>query len=265
MASAVPATGDGLSVGRVFSRAASVITDNPVTVFGIAFVFGALPSLLINWFEQGLRGAMTDQYAQIGYGAVVLASAIIGVVLSALVQGGMVRATLAHANGERASFAESASTGLSVALPLVGLAILMAIAVGVGFMVFVVPGIILYVMWAVASPVLVAERTGVFEAFGRSRELTKGARWKVLGVELVVLLTWWIISGVIGGLMFTMVGINGVQQMAQHGLPIGWLIGTIILSTLVNALWSTVQTALYVELRTWKGGHPNEALQEIFA
>lgn len=265
MASTVPVAGEGLSIGRVFSRTAGVITDNPLTVFGIAFVFGAVPSVFINWLETGLRGTLTDEYSRLGYTAITLGSMIVGMILSALIQGALVRATLAHADGQRASFAESASTGLAAALPLVGLAILMGMAVGVGFVLLVVPGVILYVMWAVASPVLVAERTGVFGAFGRSRELTEGARWKVFGVELVVLLAWWIISGVIGGLMFAMIGINGLQQMAQHGLPIGWLIGTVILSTLVNALWSTVQTALYVELRTWKGGHSDEALQEIFA
>ena len=265
MASAVPATGGGMSVGRVFSRTASVITDNPVTVFGIALVFGAIPAVLINWLEMGLRGTMTDEYSRLGYGAVVLASALVGMVLSALVQGALVRATLAHAEGGRASFAESASTGLAAALPLVGLAILMAIAVGLGFMLFIVPGVILYVMWAVASPVLVAERTGVFGAFGRSRELTKGARWKVFGVELVVVLAWWVISGVLGGLLFGLMGIKGMQALGQHGLPISWMIGTAVVSTIVNAMWSTVQTALYVELRNWKGGYSDEALQDIFA
>lgn len=265
MASAVPATDDGLSVGQVFSRARSVITDNPLTVFGIAFVFGAVPTVLINWLEHGLRGAMTDDYARLGYSATALASGIVGMILSALVQGALVRATLAHAEGQRASFAESASTGLAAALPLVGLAILMAIAVGVGFLLFVIPGVILYLMWAVASPALVAERTGVLGAFGRSRELTRGARWKVFGVELVMVLVWWIISAMIGGILFAMIGINGVQQLGQNGLPIGWVIGTALLSTIVNALWSTVQTALYVELRNWKGGHSEEALQEIFA
>jgi hypothetical protein len=265
MASAVPVAGEGLSVGRVFSRAASVITDNPLTVFGIALVFGALPSALINWLETGLRGSLTDEYSRLGYSAITLGSAIVSMILSALVQGALVRATLAHAESKRASFAESASTGLAAALPLVGLAVLMGIAVGIGFVLFVVPGVMLYLMWAVASPALVAERTGVFGAFGRSRELTKGARWKVLGVELVVVLAWWIISAVIGGMLLAMLGFKGMQQIGQHGWPVTWAIGTIIISTLVNALWSTVQTALYVELRAWKGGHSNEVLQDIFA
>lgn len=266
MASAVPVAGEGMSVSRVFSRTVAVISGNPATVLGIAFVFGALPSVLLSWFLQGLRvGMASDADSRLGYYAILLASMVIGVILSALVQGALVRTTLAHDEGRRATFAESASTGLQCALPLVGLAILMAIAVGIGWILLIVPGVILYIMWAVASPALVAERTGVFGAFGRSRELTKGARWKVFAVELVIVIVWWLISGIVGVMIFRLIGIEGMQQFGQRGLPLGWLIGNAVLSTLINAIWSTVQTSLYVELRNWKGGHSEEALQEIFA
>ncbi|MGN6375612.1 MAG: YciC family protein [Sphingomonas sp.] len=265
MASAVPATGEVVSVSRVFSRAFAVITSNPATVFGVAFVFGALPSVLLGWYMQSIRGALVNDYARLGYGALTLVSALVGIVLAALVQGALVEATVAYTERRKASFGESAAAGLSAALPLVGLAILMGIAVGFGLMLFLIPGIILYVMWSVASPALVAERTGVFGAFSRSRQLTKGARWKVLGVELIVVLMWWAISGVIGALVFTTFGINGVRGFAEHGLPIGWLIGNAVLSTLINAFWSTTQTSLYVELRNWKDGHSGQALEDIFA
>ena len=43
----VAETGESMSVGHVFSRGFGVIVDNPVTVFGIAFLIGALPSVLI--------------------------------------------------------------------------------------------------------------------------------------------------------------------------------------------------------------------------
>lgn len=266
MASAVPIDGETMSVGRVFSRTAAVIKDNPVTVFGIAFVFGALPSVLFGWFQQSVRaGGFADTDSRLGYYAIVVASMVVGLILSGLVQGALVRATVDHSQGRRATFSESASVGLAKALPLVGLTILMGIACGIGMMLLLVPGVILYIMWAVASPALVAEDVGVFGAFGRSRELTKGARWKVFGVELIVVLIWWAISAVVGLLIFRMLGTGGLQQIGQHGLPIGWLIGNAVLSTLVNAVWSTVQTSLYVELRNWKDGHSGETLQEVFA
>jgi hypothetical protein len=265
MATVIPAADERMSVSRVFSRAMGVITDNPVTVFGIALVFGALPSVVFNWLEQGLRPQLVDRYAQLGFFAIALGSVVIGLILSALVQGALVHATVSYSNGQRASFGESAQTGLRMVFPLVGVAILLALGVGIGFMFLFVPGIILYVMWSVATPALVVERTGVFEAFGRSRALTKGARWKVFGIELIIVLIMWAISGVIGVLLFRSLGLDTMQAMARGGLPIGWLIANVILATLVNAFWSTIQNSLYIELRNWKEGHSDAALQDIFA
>ena len=55
-------TGDSVSVGRVFSRGFGVIADNPATVIGIAFLFGALPSLVLSWFQQRLIATKMDTY-----------------------------------------------------------------------------------------------------------------------------------------------------------------------------------------------------------
>jgi hypothetical protein len=43
----------------------------------------------------------------------------------------------------------------------------------------------LLTMWAVIGPVLVAERTGLFETFGRSRALTRNTRWRIFLLLLV--------------------------------------------------------------------------------
>lgn len=262
MATQVSDVVEGVSIGRIFGRAGSVLAANPATMFGIAFVFGAIPSVLLNWFQLSLRSTILDHFQTMGVVAVAVIGAIIAVVLQALVQGALVRATVAHTEGRRASFGESASAGLAVALPLIGLGILMALGIGIGLVLFFVPGVILYCMWAVASPALVEERTGVFGAFGRSRELTSGARWKVFGVEAIIFVVYWIVSAIFAVLLF---GAYDMQALAQGGLPIGWAIGNAVLSTIVLTLWSTIQTSLYVELRTWKEGPSGQALEEIFA
>jgi hypothetical protein len=257
--------GETMSVSRVFSRTFAVIRDNPVTVFGISFLFGALPSLAVSWLQQSVRAGVTDRYASLGVGVIYVVSALVSLVLLGLVQGALVEATLAFTERRRASFGECAAIGLRFALPVVGLMLLLALAVFAGLALFVVPGIILFVMWSVASPALVAERTGVIGAFGRSRQLTKGARWKVFGVEIVIIILWWMLSGVLGVIAFTSIEHGGAQAIAEHGLPFGWLVVNALLGTLLNAFWSTAQTALYVELRNWKDGHSDSTLQDIFA
>lgn len=55
-----------------------------------------------------------------------------------------------------------------------------------GFVLFVIPGLILLTIWAVIAPVIVIERSGVFAAFGRSRELVRGNGWRVFAAIFVV-------------------------------------------------------------------------------
>jgi hypothetical protein len=81
-----------------------------------------------------------------------------------------------------------------VLLPLMGVSILFAIGVGIGFVLLIIPGLILLVMWSVVAPVTVLERPGVFAAFGRSRELVRGNGWAVFSVIVLVYLAVLIIS-----------------------------------------------------------------------
>ena len=258
-------TGESMSIGQVFSRGLGVIVDNPVTVLGIAFLFGALPSVLITWLRQTWLLGRMDADQMIGAIAVTIASALVNLVLQTLVQGSLVRATLAYARGERASFSQCVGSALSVVLPLIALGILMVLGIWLGLILLFVPGVMLFVMWSVASPALVAERTGVFGAFGRSRFLTKGARWKVFGLEVILIVIYYVFIGAFAATTFTATGSSFASAVTTEGLSFGWIVATIISSTLATTVWSTVQTSLYVELRNWKEGLPEQSLAEIFA
>jgi uncharacterized membrane protein len=258
-------TGETMSVGRVFTRGFGVIVDNPLAVFGIAFVFGALPSVVISWLQQRMLAGQMDRYQVFGSLGVMLASMFVGLVLQALVQGSLVRAALAYARGEKATFGQCVGTALPVVLPLIALAILMILGIWLGMILLIVPGVMLFVMWSVASPALVAERTGVFGAFGRSRFLTKGARWKVFGIEVILIVVYYAFIAAFAATTFTATGSNFATTVTTNGLSMGWIVATIVSSTLATTVWSTVQTSLYVELRNWKEGLPEESLAEIFA
>lgn len=81
-----------------------------------------------------------------------------------------------------------------VLLRLMAVSVLGAIGLAIGFVLLVIPGLILMVMWAVIAPVTVLERPGVFAAFGRSRELVRGNGWPVFGVLVLVYLVVFIVS-----------------------------------------------------------------------
>ena len=73
-----------------------------------------------------------------------------------------------------------------VLLPLIAVSILAGLGIAIGFVLFIIPGLILLVIWSVVAPVMVLERPGVFAAFGRSRELVRGNGWAVFRVILIV-------------------------------------------------------------------------------
>ncbi|MET1111761.1 MAG: hypothetical protein ABWX67_09585 [Allosphingosinicella sp.] len=251
-----------MSVGRVFSRAFSTIGSNPLATFGVAFLFGTLPSLAINFALRGqlLTAETITLLGTAGTIAVGLFWVVISVLLAMITQGALVRATVAHSEGRKASFGESAMAGLSVALPLFLVGLLGALGIMLGLVFLLVPGIILYVMWSVAAPALVEERLGPVEALGRSRYLTKGARWRIFGLNLVILVLYWMFSIGVVALFGDLNGSSDFQNMS-----VALILGSALVQTITSVVWGVIQSSLYVDLRDWKDGPRTEKLADIFA
>jgi uncharacterized membrane protein len=256
-----------VSVGRVFGQAFGAIFNNPAAFFGLTLVFGTVPSILIQYVTgpQGMNLMQGVQQSG-GTSAVIGLSVVTGIVqlfLSLVVQGALVRATVAYAAGQKATIGDSIAAGSRAALPLLGLALLIGICVGLGMILLVVPGVILYIMWSVAAPALVEERTGITESLSRSSYLTKGARWRIFGIQMVLVVIIWLFSGAFALFIFS--GAGSLQNLGQNGFPLSWLIPQMILSLLLTVFWSATQNSLYVELRRWKDGYTPEHLADVFA
>ncbi|MEO7179121.1 MAG: hypothetical protein ABIW83_09770 [Allosphingosinicella sp.] len=266
MATIAPEASDRtVSIGRVFSRAFGTIGSNPLATLGIAFLFSALPSLLFAFAGQILRVESLSVLGALGVVAVGIFSAVVAITLAMVTQGALVRATVAFSEGRKASLGESASAGLKVALPLFLLGLGSALGIAVGFVLLIVPGVILYVMWSVAAPALVEEDLGPTDAFGRSNYLTNGARWKIFALTLIGLVLYWMFSGLVAMLSIAWYGgVDGFAQSLGAGLPMGYLAVNAIAGTITSAVWGVIQTSLYVELRNWKDGPRTDSLANIF-
>ncbi len=245
------------SIGLVFSRAFGVMGANPVPVFGIAFLFGALPQLATGLLR-GVRPG-NDPDAQFGVAALWLVFALLGIVCSGLAQAAIVRATGAFIGGRTATLGESLQVGLAKALPGVGLTILFCLGVGLGLILLLVPGLILGVMWSASIPALVEEDASVLGAFGRSRALTKGARWTIFFVIILVLLMTWLVSG-LAAVPALMAGIRTTDT--AH--PFVMLL-SVVTNTISTAIWASILTSLYFALRDWKDGPRTDRLVDVFA
>jgi hypothetical protein len=96
-----------MSIGRVFNRAFAALGANAGTMFGIAFLFSALPIALLNLWQAGLGPTRDFGTNAVLIGGIYLAS----FVLTQLAQGGLVRATIAHSDHRTVSFAACVATG----------------------------------------------------------------------------------------------------------------------------------------------------------
>ncbi|HEX8468260.1 MAG TPA: hypothetical protein VF620_10690 [Allosphingosinicella sp.] len=265
-----------VSIGRVFSRGFGTIGSNPVATLGIALLFSALPFMLIIYVVASLG---IQAFAALGMAAtiaVALFSALVFILLSMITQGALVRATVAYSQGRKASFAESAMAGLAVVLPLFLLGLLSALGFGLGLVLLLVPGVMLYVMWSVAAPALVEERLGPIEAFRRSHYLTRGARWKIFALMLVLVVIYWLFTTATqmlsmmwfapGSTEVDSMGGPGVDPMrdAMSSFMVGVLMVSVVSGTITSAVWGVIMSSLFVELRDWKDGPQTDTLADIF-
>lgn len=253
-----------MSIGRVLNRAFGWIGANPLLLFGLAFVLSTVPGIVLNLLFATSRPLQAGAFTPI---AIVTRSGtgFLAALFVLFATGGLVRAMAAQHDGRPIGFADAALTATRKFLPLLALGVLLGLGLLVGLVLLIVPGIILYLIWSVATPALVEEQIGVFEAFGRSAFLTRGARWNIFAIQLVVLAIYWIISAISGILILLVYGMQGYASAVQNGVPILFTLLSAITSTAVLVLVTAIQTSLYVELRDWKDGPASDRLDAIFA
>jgi hypothetical protein len=122
-------------------------------------------------------------------GLLTLVAALVSLVLAILYEGMVVQLVRDVQDGRRDhTMGELFSSVSPVLLALIAVSILGALGIGIGFLLLVVPGLVLLTFWSVVAPVTVIERPGVFTAFGRSWELVRGYAWPVFGTIVLVFL-----------------------------------------------------------------------------
>jgi hypothetical protein len=164
------ATGNRIEPGRVIGEAFETYQNQVGPLLG-----GALIVI-------GIAGVIEGILAITGSLVLVVLGLLVGLAASFLYTGYVVKLVQDVRDGRR-DF--SVGELFSHAAPYVGTlilnGILAGIAIAIGFVLIIVPGLILLTIWAVIAPSIVVEDKGVFEAFGRSRELIRGHGWQVFG------------------------------------------------------------------------------------
>jgi len=183
-----PTTGR-IDAGRVIGQSFSTYREYAGPLLGGAVIVIGIAGLI-----SGLLSASDSV-------GLILLGSVIGLVAQFLYTGYVVKLVQDVRDGRRDSTVGElfrAAAPFIATLVLNGL--LAGIAIGIGFFLLIVPGLILLTIWAVISPAIVVESRGAIEAFGRSRELVRGDGWAVFAAIVLAFLIVFAVSFVLGAI-----------------------------------------------------------------
>src|SRR5262245_55858908 len=199
-------------VGSVIRRSANTLSGHFLTFFIVA-VIAHSPIILL------ARTLITEpmDLDRVDLAVRLVAWGVLGlvqlIVLGTLGEAVIVHAAFQDMQRRPVRLAESLNVALRRFLPIVGVAFVVVFLIrlvggvafvmvlsvafvmglsiqheylpDVGLILLIIPGLILYAMWFVAVPACVVERLGPWTSLRRSRDLTKGHRWKLCGLALL--------------------------------------------------------------------------------
>jgi hypothetical protein len=165
---------------------------NPKAMLGLSFVLVLISQLLV------LGITLAVQHASSGVRlAVAIPEAAISLVLTATATGAAVVVVGEAVLGTRISIADALDRLRGRIWRLVGLGLLITLILIPAYLLLIIPGIYLTVLFLLATPAFVLERIGVRAAIRRSADLVRGAWWRTLGIGLLGGLVGTVISGII--------------------------------------------------------------------
>lgn len=243
------------SIGSVIGSSVGVYARNFISFT----VLAALISL-INLAMTSVMGTDPDAIAagQINFTAIAVGS-IVGIIVSALTQAAIIYGTFQDLRGQKASMGACISRGIATMIPVIVGSILFSLAVTVGLALLIIPGIILLLMWWVYIPVVVVENKGITGSFGRSSELTRGRRWHLLGLFLVILIISIVVGGVLAGSLAAI-----IVTAQSPGALLAAQIFQYAISSIIGAFSAVMIAVTYYYLRAEKEGIDVNAIAQVF-
>src|SRR6185295_3094536 len=164
---------ESVDVGRVLGRGFEALKANAIPFLLAALLLSGVPAFLGQYLPFADSGLEDPGFVLTPNEWGALLASTFGAILGyALLQGVLVRSTILHLSGRAPDLEGSAMVALRLLLPIIGLSICVGFLALVGFMLLIVPGIMIYCAFSVAVPALVEERAGVFASMSRSRDLT---------------------------------------------------------------------------------------------
>jgi hypothetical protein len=176
---------------------------------------------------------------------------IINLIAAFLVQAALVKAVQDVRDGRvDLNLGETVSAVLPYLLPVAAASILAGIGISIGFILIIVPGLVLLTFWSLIVPSIVIGGEGVFGSFGKSWRTVRGYAWHVFGTYVLVFLILIVFNIVLGLVLLAL------PLVARN------FISNVISGTLVAPFLALVVTLIYYRLtavheaRNLGGGDP---------
>jgi hypothetical protein len=254
-------------VGEILSAAFELYTKNWQALMQIVAIV-AIPVSLIGYLitDQVIRKSVTVTTTTIagttvrvasvngGFWRASLASALVaflGVLIAQVLTGAITRGAAGAFVGQPLAVGDAYSFGLARLWSILWVSVLVGVIVGVGFLLFVIPGFIFLTWLSVSLPSLVIEDQRGTTALGRSWNLVRGRAWPVFAVIVV--------AGLITGLVNAIITAPFGHNWFVRGLLAG------IAWTVTTPYTALVGVLLYLDLRTRKENLDRPRLQSDLA
>ncbi|HVV10755.1 hypothetical protein [Amycolatopsis sp.] len=261
-----------LRVGEILDGAVATMRRYPGLVFGVSAVvavisvalnFGADYWLFSGQAEIKAPGAAATQQEQLDYLQQVFkqtfaqlgVALVISVLARTFLSGFMTVVVGKAVLGRPVTLGEAWAELRPRLLGLFGVTVLFTIMVAVGAAVFLIPGVLLYVLFSLAAPALVLEQSKLGQALSRSRLLVWGNWWRVFGILLLTVIAQLIIGSVLQ-IPFNLQGsITGTDLTTEStGAQLLSGLGSIVAQTVIAPFVAGATALLYIDQRMRREG-----------
>jgi hypothetical protein len=173
--------------------------------------------------------------------------------LGSVLQDAVLTLTVADAYlGRPISVRSGFQRGFQSLWPLLGASLLKGLGVVFGILCFVIPGILLTLRWLFSTQAIIIEKSGGRASLTRSGELTRGDRWRLLLLVIVM--------AVIGmGLHFA---VQAIVPNTLESVPVIGQLLQYVPQIVVSPVSSALLTLAYFDLRVKKEGFDLERLAQ---
>jgi hypothetical protein len=167
----------------------------------------------------------------------VLIAALASIVGTFWLQGALVEAVQDVRDGRQDLSLTEMFARVRPRLPaIIPAGIIAGIAILIGLILVIVPGLFLLTIWSLIIPVIVLEGRSAGESFGRSRELVRGNGWSVFGVIAITFGVLIVASIILGIATFWLP--DGVDRFVQD------VISNTVVVPFIAVAWTMMYFAL---------------------